>query len=285
MTTKVELITPEIATDILENHNPSNRTVSESTVAAYATDMRNKRWRLTHQGLAFDDQNNLKDGQHRLWAVIMSGCSIEFNVTRGLAPESMDSIDNGRNRSVGSQMSLNHGIKNSNCTAGVCRQIAAIIINPSGIANGRFPVTYAMVVHGQYGPDIEAVFNALDTPKRRAYLLAPLAMYHKGEPEKALEFCRQMATLEGMSAPSRVLIKFLESKHTSSNPSATVRMTAKCILAFHNGVATCERFNNDNTGLKFLLAMFPSMNKRIADQLKAPMAAKVPRKLTSRVKK
>ena len=88
-----------------------------------------------------------------------------------------------------------------------------------------------------------------------------------------------------MSAPARVVIKFLEAKHVSSDPAATARMVAKCILAFHDGVQKCERFNDDNTGLKFLLAMFPSMNKRIADQLKVPMAAKVPRKLTARVKK
>jgi site-specific recombinase XerD len=54
MRVKVETITPEWAIDVLEKHNPRNRKVSENTVQAYATDMRNGRWVLNHQGIAFD---------------------------------------------------------------------------------------------------------------------------------------------------------------------------------------------------------------------------------------
>jgi hypothetical protein len=287
MTTKVETITPEIATEILEKRNPRNRTISEGTVSAYATDMRNKRWTLTHQGLAFDENGDLIDGQHRLWACFQSGCSFESNVTRGIPVKqqkggieinSMDNIDNGRLRSNGSQMTLSHGIKNGHTISGACRQIAAIITEPSAITRGRFSIGSAMFVHAQYGADIDAVFNALDPQHRRAYILAPLAMYHHGEGDKALEFCRQVATLEQMAAPVRVVIKYLEAKHTAANPAGTVRMIAKRIHAFNDGVEKCERFVDDNMGLKYLLALYPSLNKRIADNIKPALAAKVPRK-------
>ena len=287
MTTKVETITPEIATEIIEKHNPRNRNISETTVDAYATDMKNKRWTLTHQGLAFDENGDLIDGQHRLWAIIISGCSIEFNVTRGIPVKqnrggieinSMDNIDNGRLRSTGTQLGLSHGVKNSACVAGVCRQIAGIIIEPNGNPRGRFAVGSALVVYAHYGDDIQAAFAAVDSHKRRAFILGPIAMYHHGEPARALEFCHQITSLEGMSAPARVLIKFLEAHHTSANPTATARMVAKCIKAFHNNVPNAERFVDDCTGLKFLLSMFPSMNKSIFDKLKPVAGKRVPRK-------
>ena len=125
MRTKTEVITPEWAIDILENHNPYNRKLSENTVQAYAADMRNGRWVLNHQGLAFDTNKNLCDGQHRLWAVVFSGKTIESLVTydipvsenkNGIELNSMDTIDRGRFRQTGQQMQL-HGIKNGALTA------------------------------------------------------------------------------------------------------------------------------------------------------------------------
>lgn len=287
MTTKVETITPEIATEIIEKHNPRNRNISETTVDAYTTDMKNKRWTLTHQGLAFDENGDLIDGQHRLWAIILSGCSIEFNITRGIPVKqnkggieinSMDNIDNGRLRSVGTQLGLSHGIKNSACVSGTCRQIAAIITEPNASARGRFAVGAAMIVHGAYGDDIQAVFAALENRKRRAFILAPMAMYHHGEPAKALEFCQQVSSLENMSAPARVLIKFLEAHHASNNAAATVRMVGKCLNAFDHKVEKCDRFVDDCTGLKFLLSLYPSLNKGIFDKLKPVAGRRVPRK-------
>lgn len=284
MTTKVETITPQIAIEILDKHNPRNRLVSDGTVNAYANDMRNNRWTLTHQGLAFDENGDLIDGQHRLWAVIFAEKAVEFNVTRGIPVKqmkggieinSMDNIDNGRARSTGSQMTLCHGIKNGNSMAGACRAIAQIINPVHGKV--RQSMANSMFIYEQYGRDIEAVFGALDGPKQRAYLLAPLALYHHGEPEKCLEFCRQMVTLERLSVPAKILIKWLESKHDSKRCDSTMRMVGKCIHAFHEGVTTGQRFTDDDTGLKFLLSFYPSLNKRILDAIAPIKRLRVPR--------
>jgi len=43
--------------------------------------MKAGRWKLTHVGIAFDINNVLQDGQHRLWAVVFSGRTVEMSVT------------------------------------------------------------------------------------------------------------------------------------------------------------------------------------------------------------
>jgi hypothetical protein len=63
-------------------------------------DMTAGEWPLTHQAIAFDEQGNILDGQHRLWAIVESGKTIEMVVGRGLAAEVRDFIDQGIPRTV-----------------------------------------------------------------------------------------------------------------------------------------------------------------------------------------
>lgn len=75
MELKEIIITPEIAQDMLK-YNTCNRQLSRNTVAKYARMMKQGEWYLSHQAIAFaeDDNGNqiLIDGQHRLAAVVQS---------------------------------------------------------------------------------------------------------------------------------------------------------------------------------------------------------------------
>lgn len=99
VTTKVETITPAKAQQYLEK-NTSNRPLRKNRVAKYARAMQSKEWRVTNQGIGFNCDGSLLDGQHRLHAVIQSGVPVRMSVTRGLDRESMFGIDVGGNRSV-----------------------------------------------------------------------------------------------------------------------------------------------------------------------------------------
>lgn len=80
MYSRVETITPQIAEEYL-THNEGNRNIRYSVANMYARDMKNGKWELTPQGISFYEDGRLADGQHRLIAVIKSGCSVDFNVT------------------------------------------------------------------------------------------------------------------------------------------------------------------------------------------------------------
>lgn len=91
---KTELIdvSPSLAKTWLEK-NTRNRNVSQLLVDAYARDMAMGRWSLTHQGIAFYEDGTVADGQHRLYGVIKSECTIPFLVTFGIEKESGADID------------------------------------------------------------------------------------------------------------------------------------------------------------------------------------------------
>jgi hypothetical protein len=130
--TQWTIVTPEIARKWLGN-NVRNRTVSEDVVRAYARDMVNGEWVYTHQGLAFNDKDELIDGQHRLHAVILANIEVRMMVTFGLPSEiegremtTMDAVDRGRTRSVADQLKIQHGLKNGSVIASICNSIAPI---------------------------------------------------------------------------------------------------------------------------------------------------------------
>ena len=65
-------ITPDMARMWLQNHNEGNRGIKTVVVQKYSRDIKDARWRVTHQCVAFDASGNLVDGQHRLSAVVLA---------------------------------------------------------------------------------------------------------------------------------------------------------------------------------------------------------------------
>jgi hypothetical protein len=125
-------VTPEMAARWLKN-NLSNRPVSKDVIVAFARDMLNNEWFQTHQGVAFNDRDELIDGQQRLHAIVLSGRTIRLMVTFGLKSKidgkevtTMDAVDRGRTRSVADQLTIQHGLKNSSITASVCASLGSI---------------------------------------------------------------------------------------------------------------------------------------------------------------
>ena len=96
-----ETITPEMARQYLET-NTGNRRLSREFAASLAREIREGRWQLTHQGIAFDESGKLIDGQHRLTAVTIANEPAEMMVARGVAPSenNLFVIDCNRKRSI-----------------------------------------------------------------------------------------------------------------------------------------------------------------------------------------
>ena len=100
METKTVMITPEMAKEWLTHNMAGNRPVQKGTVHSYARQMRNGSWNLTHQGIAFDENGELIDGQHRLRAIIEASVPVEMNVSTGVhrVQGEVFTIDMGRKR-------------------------------------------------------------------------------------------------------------------------------------------------------------------------------------------
>jgi hypothetical protein len=92
-------ITPTLAAKYLERNINNFRPISEATVEKYVSELEKGYWVSNHQGIAFDLDRKLADGQHRLTAIVRAGVSIYMPVTFNLSPKSMRTMDQGRKRS------------------------------------------------------------------------------------------------------------------------------------------------------------------------------------------
>ncbi|HEV8658917.1 MAG TPA: hypothetical protein VGS96_09815 [Thermoanaerobaculia bacterium] len=94
MYTKLEEIDPDTAKFYL-GANVINREIKSKHVEFLANEMLEGRWVESHQGIAFDRESRLLDGQHRLHAIIYSGKTVKINVTYNADPQSFFVIDTG----------------------------------------------------------------------------------------------------------------------------------------------------------------------------------------------
>jgi len=98
ITAQVETITPEIAKKYLETMGP-NRSISPQKVQALAADILHGNYELNGEGLQFDEDGRLINGQHRCSAVIAANKPIQSLVIRGIAKD-VHIFDKARVRST-----------------------------------------------------------------------------------------------------------------------------------------------------------------------------------------
>ncbi len=92
MRSRVQTITPARAAEWLEA-NTTNRPLSRPVVRSFAEAMRRGEWLVTHQGIAFDVNGVLVDGQHRLAAIIEADLPVQLTVFREVAEGTFDVLD------------------------------------------------------------------------------------------------------------------------------------------------------------------------------------------------
>lgn len=102
---QVEVIGPKEARYLLRL-NTRNRSIRKTAVETMARDMRAGLWVMNGEAIKISDDERVIDGQHRLLAVVESGCMIPMLVVRGLPFSSQQTVDLGTKRSLGDQLLL-----------------------------------------------------------------------------------------------------------------------------------------------------------------------------------
>ena len=192
MKTSIEIITPAKAAQYLESVDTSKqRPLKQKKIDDYAIAMSHGHWVVTHQGIAFDDEGSLCDGQHRLHAVVKSGVTIKTQVTRGLNQKqndlyTFDAIDQGVKRHIGEQLHVRHGVKNANHVAAASKAIVQICLNRSVVMT----VANTVGVLQYYGKEIQDCFSMLGATKGmlRAPILGGAAFCLRGGDSNVRQF-------------------------------------------------------------------------------------------------
>lgn len=118
MVTTKEFVTPDLALEWLAR-NVNNRSVTRADVEYLRDCILAGEWKVTHQGIAFWDDGELADGQHRLHAIVQAGIGVWVHVTRGVPRDNAEAIDRGRTRSNRDHLHFS-GVKTNNRLVAAC---------------------------------------------------------------------------------------------------------------------------------------------------------------------
>jgi hypothetical protein len=108
VTCKVETITQALADEYLTQTNGLNRTLSNPHVAELIGKQMRGEWVMNGDTIRFDSKGQLRDGQHRLRMVQLTGIPIEVIVVRGLDPAAFITMDVGKKRSLQDVYTIAH---------------------------------------------------------------------------------------------------------------------------------------------------------------------------------
>jgi len=153
--------TPTMAQKWLSESNPHNRKIYKNTVEAYARDMKRGMWSLNNQGIGFDEDGELIDGQHRLTAIVWSGMTVPMLVVKGLPKNYVDghktqeTVDRNKPRSIGDILTLSHGIENATLKSAVINVVAYLCTRKATKATPSI----ILEIMNIYGGELDAVMN------------------------------------------------------------------------------------------------------------------------------
>jgi hypothetical protein len=220
MKTTIKNVTPEWAANILANRNIQNRHMSERVVEKYANDILDGSWCLTHQGIAFDENGDLLDGQHRLAAVVKAKTEVQMMVTTGI-PTSFTNgskttsvfatIDGLKPRTNATTLELLK-VKNSKTVASIARCVSMIALGDDREAvciSGSMTLEIVRFCRGS----IEQMANLRRSQgicRVRTAGLAAIAFWHTTKPVEAEAFLNETQAVTGAKgSPSRALASWL----------------------------------------------------------------------------
>ena len=108
--TEVEVVTPAMARNWLETMGP-NRRLNEANVARLTGDMQSGNWYDNGDPIRFDRKGRLRDGQHRLEAVVRADRPQSFHVIRDLDEKALQIVDTGKQRTFADVLAMREGAR------------------------------------------------------------------------------------------------------------------------------------------------------------------------------
>jgi hypothetical protein len=247
---EVTTVTPDMAANWLARGG-KNRKLNERRVDALVAAIHRGEWRLTGEAIKLDLNGQVRDGQHRLQAVVKSGVPIKTVVIRGVDEPAFDVMDVGRPRTAGDVLSM-HGYAYHNAVAGAVRLLLfmerAGRFSPTREAE-RFITSTTTLDYLNAHDDVNNGIRLADRV-RKAGLQGGIStwgalftLFLRIDAEQAYQFAHHLATGEDMSAGHPALqlrnrLRFRKAgEHQKADASREqmAAMTIKAWNAFRKG--------------------------------------------------
>lgn len=180
------------------DYNVANRKLSTQKVNTFARQHANGEFVCTHQGIAFNDADELIDGQHTLKMIIATEQPLTRMVTFGLPKKvknfhTMDVIDAG-GRSVSDQLTISHGIRDSGVKKQICAALASLCY---GVRTRNLQVGETLTVLEEFKPSIEFIVSnrSKEHGLKQAGVLAGFVFAHASHPSYTSQIERWFAEM------------------------------------------------------------------------------------------
>lgn len=245
-----ETITPAIATKYLETMD-GNRSVRQTRVDFYAAQMRAGLWRKVPQGIIFDSAGRLVDGQHRMWAIVESGCAVVMYVHRGMSPEDVAALDTGLIRGFADVAHYAGWEKTDPSAAG----IAKILVMGVGNCNRMVPAEVMNGWREHYDEGIEFACKIRLGTRGVGSKVIPLSV---AAPFARAYYTEDRAALERMGQ----IIKTGVIEHTADRAAIALR---DAWLTRRLGTSDTERYQKAEAAIRAFLERRPIKNLQRAE--------------------
>ncbi len=141
-------ITPALAKTLLERNYQNNRSLKKQTIGKYATIMKSENWLTSPEGIVFDHNDELIDGQHRLEGIVRSDCTQNILVILGVDNSVYEVLNRGAGRTPADALRIPKKV------AEVARVMAMIqtgdtMVTQAGITDTSIK-EMANIVHGTH---------------------------------------------------------------------------------------------------------------------------------------
>jgi len=165
LTAKVETITKEIAQEYITKIN-GNRPLSDQHIRDLMARQKRGEWQVNGDTLVFDENGDLRDGQHRLHMIARTGIAVETVVVRGISPDAFLTMDAGRRRTLGDALGIQrqpHYKDLGECLPWVTRYLSGKM-TPGGIYRSHEQHLKVLDLHPEMHDSV-ALYLAIERPQ------------------------------------------------------------------------------------------------------------------------
>jgi hypothetical protein len=212
----VELITPEMAQAWLDrggvNRKPSERAIMK---LVYAINL--GEWDLTGETIKLDREGRVRDGQHRLQAIIRSGKAVQCIVVRGIPESAFDKIDTGKSRSMADVLSI-HGHAQNTALATAARGLMLIenygrlSAGGSRVGSAPAPSNAQGLAYIEAHPEVEEAIHLADSIRVTGGFVGgtglwaiPITLFLRVDREQAQVFVKSLVEGANLERGSPIL--------------------------------------------------------------------------------
>lgn len=272
---KQEMIAPARALNDLKKAR-RNRSIRETRVHWLASLIKRGLWRVTHQGVAYDREGRMVDGQHRFWAIVEAGVMVPVLCTYGLTEEQVEAIDKGSKRKLGDEFHMFRGLQYASQQVSYLKQCANIA------ASGDFGTGQHVIIEtleegdewlSVFGSGVQwatETFAATKGVARNAPMAGALAFAYETKPEDIAEFGLRIRDGVGLErdepayALRRHVIEMMAGRKGPRGmtlaPAAVVRKTLRAAMA-HLKREKMSRVEDTASGVRYFQKVYDGSRK------------------------